>query len=140
MVEYILHADIYPPPSQTLGVGSIVKNSTFFKTWSFCNSLPIDSYPPPPSALRVKSTGPHSTFSEHGHGVYPIKENLECRNTVANILLAAPPPPDPGLGSIGPSATFSKQYYIVYPMKWKNECSNMVENILRADTYLKSWG
>ena len=36
------------------------------------------------------------TCSEHGHVTYQIKENQECTNMVANILLADPlPPPHP---------------------------------------------
>ena len=41
------------------------------------------------------SIGQSSTFSKYGHGAHQIKENHECSNMVANILLADPPPPRP---------------------------------------------
>ena len=43
------------------------------------------------------------TCSEHDHVTYQIKENQECTNMVANILLADPLPPTPtlGMGSVG---------------------------------------
>ena len=58
-------------------------------------------HPPPTSpTLWMGSVGQNSTFAEHGHVTYQIKENQECTNMVANILLAdsLPPTPPPTLG------------------------------------------
>ena len=59
--------------------------------------------PPTPSpVLWMGSEGQNSTFSEHGHVTYQIKENQECTNMVANILLAdLLLPSDPGDGVLG---------------------------------------
>ena len=46
--------------------------------------------PTPSPVLWMRSEGQNSTFSEHGHVTFQIKENQECTNMVANILLADP--------------------------------------------------
>ena len=64
------------------------------------NILPAEPLLPPPPpphthththTLGMGSKGQNSIFSEHGHDAYQIKENHECSNMVANILLAEPP-------------------------------------------------
>ena len=44
-------------------------------------------HPPPPQALGNGSVGQNTTFSEHGHVAYQNKENHECSDMVAIILL-----------------------------------------------------
>ena len=66
--------------------------------------LPAD--PPPPYTPDPVDGVNRSKFtcSEHSHVTYQIKENHECTNMVANILLAdplPPPPPTLGMGSVG---------------------------------------
>ena len=60
--------------------------------------------PPTPPTLDPVDGVNRSKFtcSEHGHVTYQIKENQECTNMVANILLADPLPPHTlGMGSVG---------------------------------------
>ena len=49
------------------------------------------------------------TFSQHGHVLYQIKENPECNNMVANILLAE----SPNTGGGAKRSIFS--YYTTWP-------------------------
>ena len=51
-----------------------------------------------------------TTFSEHGHVTYQIKENHECSNMMANILLADPLAPDPGDGVSRSKFNFSRTW------------------------------
>ena len=75
------------------------------------NILPTDPQPTP-LTLGTGSVGQNSTFSEHGHVTYQVKENQECTNMVANILLHTPyptpttSPPDPGDGASGSKFNF----------------------------------
>ena len=64
-----------------------LKKITNAATWwqIFCVQTPI------PLTLRMGSVGKNSPLSEHGYGVYQIKENHECSNIVPNILLADGP-------------------------------------------------
>ena len=84
------------------------------------------------------SIGQSSTFSKYGHGAHQIKENHECINMVANILLADPPPPPSHhitleMGSIGRNSTFSEQH-AAYQIKWNHEMQQHVsKNILPKD-------
>ena len=48
-----------------------------------------------PPTLGMGPIGQSSTFSEYGHGAYQIKENHECSNMAAHILLAEPLPKKP---------------------------------------------
>ena len=51
--------------------------------------------PQTPPTLGMGPIGQSSTFIEYGHGAYQIKENYECSNMAANILLAEPLPQNP---------------------------------------------
>ena len=66
------------------------------------------------------SIGQNSTFSEHGHGVYQIKENHKCSNMVSNILPAYPSL-TLGMGSIGQNSTFLEHGHVAYQSKWNQE-------------------
>ena len=60
--------------------------------------------PPPPytPTLWMGSIGQNSLVQNMVMFPYQIKENQECTNMVANILLADPlPPPTLGMGSVG---------------------------------------
>ena len=60
-------------------------------------------------------------FSEHGHVVYQIKWNNECRPW-----------------GRGQNSTFSEYCSFAYRIKWKHECSNMQAHILSLHT-LDPW-
>ena len=88
-----------------------IKKITNAATWwqIFCAQTPI------PLTLRMGSVGKNSPLSEHGHGVYQIKENHECSNIVPNILLADSP--TQGMGPIGQNLPFSEHGHIEYQFK-----------------------
>ena len=69
------------------------------------------------------SVGKNLPLSEHGHGVYQIKENNECSNIVPNILLADSL--TQGMGPIGQNLPFSEYGHIEYQFK----CSSKAVNI-----------
>ena len=71
--------------------------------------LPADTHDP-----GNRSIGQSSAFTEYGHGAYQIKENHECSNMVANILLADRSPTTLGMGSIGQNSTFSGHGNVAY--------------------------
>ena len=106
LVAIILPAD--PPPPTPPGVGVSRSEFNIFRTWSCC-------------------------ISEHGHLAYQIKENHECSNMVANILLADHiPSPTLVMGLVGQNSTFLEHGHLAYQNKENHKCSNMITNILPA--------
>ena len=105
-VANILLSDPYPTtlPTPTLGIGSLGQKQLFqnmvvlhIKLKRITNAkftvANILSQTPP--TLGMETIGQSSTFLEYGHGAYQIKENHECSNMAANILLAEPLPQNP---------------------------------------------
>ena len=106
IVANILLSDPYPTtlPTPTLGIGSlgqkqllqnmVVKHIKLKRITNAKNTV-ANILPQTPPTLGMGPIGQSSTFSEYGHGAYQIKENHECSNMAANILLAEPLPQNP---------------------------------------------
>ena len=92
---------------------------------------------PSPSTNGVGSKGQNSSFTEHGHVLYQVKLNHECRNIMANILPADAPTNAPDLlgESKGQKSTF-RICHVAYQIKCDREYSNMQANILSLSTPL----
>ena len=79
------------------------------------------------------SVGKNSPLSEHGHGVYQIKENHKCSNIVPNILLADSP--TQGMGPIGQNLPFSEHGHIEYKFKGNQKKQQQGSKYLPGDAY-----
>ena len=114
---------------------------------------------PPSPDPKVGSMCQNLTFSEHGNVVYQFKENRECPNMVANILLIRvkvkiiffttlsccrgiinaatwqhifPPPPHniPDPQDQKVQILSKEHGHVAYQIKGNRECNNMAANIL----------
>ena len=86
-----------------------------------------------PWDLGMGSKVQNSTFSEHGHVAYQIKENHECSNVVANILLADTL--TPRMGQIGQNLPFSEHGHIEYQFKGNQKMQQQGSKYLPGDAY-----
>ena len=127
------------PINPTLGMGSKIQNSTFFRTCSCCISNWRESrmwrhgsqyFNADPTTLGDRVKRSNVTFFGTWLSAYQIKRNHECSIIVANILPADPTKPPStrtwGWGQKFKIQLFSEHVLVEYQIEGNHGYSNMV--------------